>query len=350
VNETWIDKDEQTIRDDVVAIAKKETGLTNFKSTGVLRGFIEVISRVVFFIYRTAINPVYANATLDTATGIFLSFWGLMLGVVRKQQTKTGGVFTGAASGSGKVPAGSWGVIEGTDLRYRVTAEVPFEAGNFAIPVIAEFPGSGYNAGAGLPIRITRIIQGLDAVTVGDGWITAVGQDTEEDDPYRERIKTRWRDQTLGDTKDTYKYYAEEVAGVRSAKIIRTPRGPGSTDIVVAAVNGAPDADLLAAVEQNLHNHELMAFDVRVRPPEIREIGIEIEYSGDAEETEIRLIAEKYVYGLDIGGRFKIADLYDRYKPLNLATVEILAPDRDVQADTLYIVVGNIMVTRLATG
>ena len=68
MQDTWIDKAEHEIRDDIVAIAKKNTGLTNFKSTGVLRGFIEVIASVVFFIYKTAINPIYTNATVDKAT------------------------------------------------------------------------------------------------------------------------------------------------------------------------------------------------------------------------------------------------------------------------------------------
>ncbi|MDR1128198.1 MAG: baseplate J/gp47 family protein, partial [Treponema sp.] len=252
MNETWIDKDEKTIRDDIVAIAKQETGLTNFKNVGVLRGLIEVISRAVFFIYRTAINPSYANATLDQAAGIFLSFWGLMLGVVRKQQTKTEGAFTGTAHGEGAIPSGTWAVVANTDLRYKVVRDIAFQEGAaFSIPVIAEHPGSSYNIGEDMPLRLTRLIPGLDAVSVREEWITAAGQDVEEDEPYRERIKTRWRDQTLGDTKDTYKYYAEEVTGVRSAKVIRAPRGPGSTDIIIAAVNGAPDGDLINAVKKN---------------------------------------------------------------------------------------------------
>jgi uncharacterized phage protein gp47/JayE len=346
MNESWIDKSEQEIRDDVVAIAKEETGLTNFKSTGVLRGFVELIVRVVYFIYQTAINTVYKNASLDGAAGFFLSLWGLMLGVVRKQEGKAEGFFTGISSASGKVPAGAWAVLDGTDLRYRAAGDVSFEAGSFEIPVAAEFAGSKYNIGSGTLLRITRYISGLDSVSAGDGWITAAGRDVEEDDLYRERIKTRWKEQTLGDTKDTYKYYAEEVAGVRTAKIIRAPRGPGSTDVVVAAVNGAPDGDLLEAVRANLYSRELMAFDVLVRAPEILEIDIEIEYSGGAEEAEIRLTAETYVYSLNIGGRFKIADLYDRYKPFKLTTIEILSPDRDVQAETLYLVVGAVTVRK----
>jgi uncharacterized phage protein gp47/JayE len=347
MRESWIDTDDKTIRDDIVTIAKEKTGLTNFKSTGVLRGFLEVIAAVVFFIYKTAINPIYANATLDGATGFFLSCWGLALGVVRKLVSKTEGHFTGAAYGTGKISEGIWAVVDGTDLRYKVTRDVSFAEGEpFAVPVIAEFAGSRYNIGEGIPVRFTRIISGLESLSVNESWITSLGQEEEEDKPYRERIKTRWKEQTLGDTKDTYKYYAEEVSGVRSAKIIRTPRGPGSTDVIVAAINGAPDDALLAAVEQNLHDHELMAFDVQVKAPNILPLDIEIEYSGNAEETEVRLVAEQYVYGIDIGGRFEIRDLYDRYKPLNLKTIEILSPDRDVQSETLYVVVGIIVVTR----
>jgi hypothetical protein len=348
VNESWIDKNEETIRSDIIAIAKKETGLSNFKSTGALRGFLETIIIIITFIYRTAVNPLYKNASLDGAAGIFLSLWGLMLGVVRKQQGKTAGAFTGSAFGSGKIPAGAWIVIDGTELRYRVTEDVSFEEGNFAIPVTAEFPGSAYNVGAGILLRLTRTIPGFYSAAAAEGWITAVGQDAEGDGPYRERIKIRWRDQTLGDTKDSYKYYAEEVSGVRSAKIIRAPRGPGSTDVVIAAINGVPDEDLINAVKKNLHGHELMTFDVQVRAPEIQKIDIEVEYSGDADDTEIRLIAENYVYSLDLGGRFKIADLYEQYRPLKLTTIEILSPARDVQAETLYMVIGNITVIKKA--
>jgi hypothetical protein len=105
--ETWIQKPESAIHDAIIAIGKEETGLTNFKSTGVLRGFLETLSRIVIFIYQTAINPIYKNASLDDATGFFLSLWGLMLGVVRKQAGKTIGNLTGTAHGDGKIPAGA---------------------------------------------------------------------------------------------------------------------------------------------------------------------------------------------------------------------------------------------------
>jgi uncharacterized phage protein gp47/JayE len=350
MRESWIDTDDKTIRDDIVAIAKEKTGLTNFKSTGVLRGFIEVLVSVVFFIYKTAINPIYRNATLDGATGVFLSFWGLLLGVARKQDNKAGGNFTGHSYGEGSIPSGAWIVIKGTELRYKVTEKITFQADtHFQIPAIAEFAGSDYNIGADMPARITRVIPGLDSVSVGAGWQKQLGENTESDDSYRERIKNRWWSQILGNTKETYRYYAEAVAGVRSVKIIRTPRGPGSTDVIIASVTGLPTPELLAAVEAALYDHELMGFDVRVKAPDVVSVNVNIEYAGDADEADVALVAQGYAHGLGIGGRFSIRDLYALYEPLGLSTLEIISPERDVQADGASVIMATINVSKAET-
>jgi uncharacterized phage protein gp47/JayE len=348
MQETWIDKTDSVIRDDIVSIAKGNTGLTNFKSTGVLRGFIEALAAVVFFIYKTAINPIYSNATLDGATGVFLSFWGLALGVARKSDSKAAGNFTGHSFGEGNVPAGSWIVLDGTELRYKVTAKTAFTAdSDFAVPVEAEFSGSDYNIGSGMPLRITRVVNGLGSVTVPGNWQTVLGENKEEDNSYRERIKNRWRSQTLGDTKETYKYYAEAVPGVRAAKIIRTPRGPGSTDVIIASAAGLPTPELLENVETALYDHGLMGFDVRVKPPSVTNINIAIEYSGDADEADVALAAQGYAHGLGIGGRFSIRELYARCEPLGLAVMEIISPERDVQADGASVITAAIKVSKV---
>jgi len=350
MNESWINKSQNEIRDDIVEIAKEETKLSNFKSVGVLRGFIEVIARVVFAIYSSAINTIFNNATLDAATGFFLSLWGLMLGVVRKQAEKTSGRFTGAAFGDGSISAGTWAVVEGTELRYKVSENVNFKANTeFAIPVIAEHAGLAYNIGSGIRLRLTRVISGLDSVSVGEDWITTPGQDTEEDDLYRVRIKSRWRSQILGDIKEVYRFYAEEVSGVRAARIVRAPRGAGSTDVIIAAVSGQPGTELLQAVRDNLYAHELMAFDVQVKAPIIRTIDLRIEFSGDASEGDITLIANSYVHKLGIGGRFKINDLYELYRSMNLKTIEIVSPDRDVQPEEDTIIEAVITAVKAGT-
>jgi len=345
---TWINKSEREIRDDIVAIAKEETKLTNFKSTGVLRSFVEVIAKVVIFIYVSAINMIYKNASLSGATGIFLVFWGLMLGVPRKLATKATGAFTGTAYGDGTIPAGTWAVVPGTELRYKVTEKINFQEGEtFSIPVEAEFTGLSHNIGSGTAIRLTRVITGLDTVSVGEDWIDSHGQETEEDDRYRERIESRWKSQILGDIKEVYKFYAEAVDGVRAAHIVRAPRGPGSTDVIIASVIGLPNEELINAVKAALHAHELMAFDVQVFAPEIEEVTVEIEYRGDASEGAVSNVVEQYIYDLGIGGRFVVKDLYALFDPLKLKTIEIISPGRDVQPSERSVIVAAVNVTKV---
>jgi uncharacterized phage protein gp47/JayE len=192
------------------------------------------------------------------------------------------------------------------------------------------------------------VIDGLDSVFVDEDWIVSHGQETEDDDTYRARIESRWKSQILGDIKEVYKFYAEEVDGVRAAHIVRTPRGPGSTDIIVAAFNGQPSPELLQAVRDNLHSHELMAFDVQVKPPQILNINLHIEFSGHASANEVQLIADNYIYDLGIGGRFKNADLYELYRPLSLKTIEIVSPERDVQPEEDTIIEAIITVDKAA--
>jgi uncharacterized phage protein gp47/JayE len=348
MQESWINKSEKIIREDIIAVGKKHTGLTNFKSTGVLRGFLEVITMVVVFIYQSAINPIYRNASLDGATGIFLSMWGLMLGVARKQAVKASGFFVGTAYADGNIPKGSWIVIDGTELRYKVMESTSFQAGiPFKVPVEAEFSGDTYNVGSGINVRLTRVVAGLEGLSVGEEWIGTPGQNEEEDDAYRERIKSRWRSQILGDIKESYKYYAASVDGVRFVKVVRTPRGAGSCDVIVSSVSGMPNEMLLERVRENLYAHELMGFDVVVRAPSATPIEIEIEYAGKAGEADIRLAVEEYIHGIEIGGRFAIRDLYAAFGGLEVDSIEILSPDRDVQTEDSYIITASLEIGKI---
>jgi hypothetical protein len=88
---------------------------------------------------------------------------------------------------------------------------------------------------------------------------------------------------------------------------------------------------------------------VQVKAPHVVPVTIHIEYAGDVAVGDIRLIAETYVYGLGIGGRFTIRDLYTQYAHLALTTCEILSPVRDVQAPNTSIITATITVTKVGT-
>ena len=88
---------------------------------------------------------------------------------------------------------------------------------------------------------------------------------------------------------------------------------------------------------------------MQVKAPGIIPITVEIEYSGAATEGDVQLVAEAYIHDLGIGGHFAKRDLYERYKDIDVKTIEILAPVRDVQPDiTGIIVIYSIAVTRTA--
>jgi hypothetical protein len=135
------------------------------------------------------------------------------------------------------------------------------------------------------------------------------------------------------------------VPGVRSARIIRTPRGPGSTDGIIASVTGLPTPELLANVETALYDHELMGFDMRVKATSAANITVVIEFSGEADEADVALIAEADVHDLGTGGRFALKDLYALYEPLGLTAIEIIFPVRDVQAGESSIIIATINVS-----
>lgn len=346
---SFLEKTEDEIRQEVFSIAAQEIGISNFKSTGVLRGILETIIASVKKLYDADINPIYLNATLDDASGDFLAIWGVLLGVTRKQAERATGFFAGHAYGSGTIPAGSWVAVTGTNLRFRVSDDTAFTAGDFLLPVTAAMPGAEYNVSSGTSIYLTKVVSGVESLSVPDDWIESLGTDTEEDGPYRGRIKDRWQSQGLGDTRAAYKFYATSVDGVAEARIIRTPRGPGSTDVIVRAVNGVPGSELISAVDAALHDHELMGFDVQVKPPDTTNLSVQIEFSGAASEADVRMVAENYVYDLGIGIRFAIRDLYALYDDVDVDTIEILSPDRDVEPAESGIVAASVVATKVAT-
>ncbi|MBN2536371.1 MAG: baseplate J/gp47 family protein [Spirochaetales bacterium] len=349
MSDSWIGKSEEEIRKDVITISKEETGLTNFKSTGVLRGFLEVLISVLIAAYKNYINPISQQVCIDTATGTWLSFWGLLCGVTRKPATKTTGRLTGIAYDTGKIQAGTWIIVEGTDLRFKVYQEVSFTPGEFNIPVIAEFEGSEYNIAPGTNVRSTTVVPGLESIEPGEDWILSLGTAVESDNALRMRIKDKWKSIGEGNPPAKFEYIAATVPGVVEAKVIRTPRGYGSMDVIIAAENGLPSQILLDEVRQKLDDRSLVCRDLLVRGPEPKYIDIEIEFSGDVSETEIEITARQYVFGLGIGGKLEMRNFYIvPWEKFNNSSFEILEPIRDVTTEKNQMIIPqNITVTKV---
>jgi len=349
MSDSWIEKTEDEIKNEIISWAKEETGLTNFKSVGVLRGFLEVLALTAIKAYTGYINPIYKQANLDSATGLWLSLWGLLVGVTRKKAIKAVGSLAGVAYDDGKLQKGTWIVTDGTALRFKVTNDVSFYAGVFSIPVEAEFAGSAYNLVPGTSIRATRVVQGLDSVSVPASWISTLGTDDELDDAYRARIKDKWKSIGEGNPTSKYEYIAASVDGVVSAKVIRTPRGYGSTDVLITSVEGLPSAELLQAVRAALDSYGLVCRDLLVRAPGAVTCNVHIEYKGSATAEVVGLAARKYILSLGIGGKLEVRKFYtEPWSTFAFDSLEILAPTRDVVAGANELIVpGTVTVTKV---
>lgn len=344
---SFIDRTDDEIRKEVIETASKELGFRNLKSTGVLRRLFEVFARFLGQVYHKFISPIYHETNLDTADGLWLDQWGLLLGVARKAATKTRGDATLIAYGDGEIEAGAWITVSGTDLRFKVLEKTAFSRGETKISVEAEFEGSGYNVSGEDEGVLTKVVSGVDHIVFKEGWISAAGTDEEDDDSYRSRIKNLWISQGVGNPPPSFYYYAESVDGVKEVKLVRTPRGYGTVDVIVVAENGMPSEELLQDVYDALYDHALICNDLQVKAPLQKAAEISIEFSGDASENEVEEAVMQYVYGLGIGGRLEIRGIYDTLEAFDLDTVEVIAPLRDVQAGEDAIIVASVEAEKI---
>lgn len=345
---SMLDRSDDDIRKEVLEIASEETGIRNFKSTGILRSMWEVLTRVVGQIYRKFLTPIYHETNIDTADGSWLDQWGLLLGVIRKRATKTEGVVKLTAYQPGMLEAGLWIVFTGTDYRFRVAEGIEFSAGQNDVKVVAEFEGSDYNVAAGTG-ELTKVVAGTGSIEFPEDWITELGTDTESDDDFRLRIKERWSAEGQGNPPSAYIYTAMSVPGVAAVKVIRTPRGYGTVDVIIVAENGLPSEDLLEEVYEAIEGEGLICNDLKVKAPGEKKASISIEYRGDIPEETIEEAARQYVYSLGIGGRLEIRGIYEVLEQFELETVEVLSPDRDVQPEENEMVIATVSATKVTT-
>jgi hypothetical protein len=345
---SFLEKTEDEIRKEVFEIGEQETGLSNFKSVGVLRGIFETITLLVARIYTAFLSPLLKQVDRRTATGFWLDVHGNNLGVSRYRETRTQGSFTGTAYASGSLKAGSWVRVEGSDLRFRVVQEISFLTGSFDIPVEAEAAGSEYNIAPGTPLILTSVTQGVESVAAGSGWITYSGTDDETDAAYRSRIDDRWNAQGEGNPPSKYELVARSVDGVAEAKVIRTPRGFGSIDVLIAGSAGLPTETQLSDVRDALDDYGMICRDLIVRAPETVAADVSIEFSGNYTALEVENAVRAWIAALGIGVDLEVRKLYSEpWSGWTFTSFEVLLPDRDVAVGENEIVVPTITVTKV---
>ena len=93
------------------------------------------------------------------------------------------------------------------------------------------------------------------------------GCDDEDDESLRARILESYRRLPNGANAAYYEKEAMSFPGVAAAKAVGRARGIGTVDVIVAAQEGVPSAQLLATVEAHLQKKREIAVDLRVLAP-----------------------------------------------------------------------------------
>lgn len=331
---TFLDKTKDEIKTEIFRIAEEETGIKNYKSTGVLRGFLEVLVIVVFALYDKALNYIYNRADLDRATGFWLALWGLLLGVTRKPATRTTGSLTVKAYASGTLEKGSYLRADGTELRFKVTETLQFLTGTFTAPVEAEFTGSIYNIPEGTPVSFRKVILGIEETTLEAGWITTQGDEEEKDDPYRTRIKAKWMSQGEGNPPYKFQLIASSVSGIIEAKVVRAPRGQGTADLYISSVSGDKPDSLKTAVETAIEDAGLICRDMLVKWPVDLKRNYHIQFTGPYTAEEVELTLRDFILSIPMGGILEERKLYSFLEKAypDMERLEIIEPTRDISA------------------
>jgi len=331
---SWLYKTDEERKDEISNIAKEETGITNFNENGTMLGFINTIVKIINFLYSGLIE-LLVQTNYSTASGNFLDLWGMLIGVTRSSGRKTQIIFLGSSYASGKISAGTWFVVEGTVLRFKVLSDISFEENqiNFQIPCESEFEGIKYNlTSSNLTIRSTKVVDGLDKIIIPqNNYIAIAGLDDEKDESLRQKIKAKWNSFSEQFPKSKYIYIAKSVLGVQDVKVIRTPRGAGTTDVVISTVVGENTNFIVNNVKNTIIDRGAICRDLLVWVASKKDVLITISFIGDCTSAEIQNKIDAMNNSFLIGEKFVIAKIYHAlYSSFSFQSL-VISPSNDIE-------------------
>lgn len=348
MSDSWLDKTEDERKELIYNTVKNEIGITNFNKHGILLGFLKIISGFINIVYFYLLD-FSDQIDVTKARKPFLDLLGFIVGVIRKPAKKTKRYFNLKPSDDGKIKAGTWIKVKGTELRYKTIDEINYNKDiEIQFLVEAENEGSNYNISNSFDIEFPKVIDSIDEIyiPIGDNFILQAGLDEESDESLRKRIIAKC--QSLGEENppSKYEYLALSVDGVLDAKVIRTPRGAGSIDIVLSIVDTLDFNTISILVLNSINDRIGVCKDIRIRKANEKLFNTLLTFIGDDTSVKVRLLVEKYFSDVKIGESRFIARLYN-YLVLNLNVSSLLIdPNTDFKVDIYELIKINLNVIK----
>ena len=307
-----IESSEDQIRARVIELGEANTGLRNRAPVGVLRGIWETVALVVRRLYDAHVTPMYAQADRARASGPWLRMHAAYLGVTPKPATAAAGSLQALAPAPVTIEADTPISVRGSSQRLLTTAAAQLAAGAAAaLPVRAETAGAAGNVAPGSLLSMPAHPE--VTVAAPRDWLATPGADAESDAALRRRVDDRWASLGAGQPEAQYRYVAESRPGIARANVLRTPRGPGSVDLVLisTAPTGVPTPAQLADVTAALDGLRMICRDLSVRGGALIDVDIRVFFRGgpySAADVERAILAGARAAADSAAVR--VADLY----------------------------------------
>jgi uncharacterized phage protein gp47/JayE len=264
-----------------------------------------------------------------------------------------------AAAGAGTIPM-STPLLTLNGIEYITSNSVSFGATDLVVTVNvrASIAGKTSQVGAN-QIRQFGQPQTLfdQTLQVNNDLPTAGGEDTEDDETYRERIRAFWNTARRG-TLSAIQYGATAVPGVSSAtavEVLTNGTQPArAVSLRIADSSGIASAALAATVQASLDEYRAAGIAVLVETstPQIVSVVLKLTFSASVDSTilseNVRAAVVEYINSLAVGETLYKSSLFavlQRYQASGLIVTQdtLVSPAGDLVPDT-----GKTLRTRLA--
>lgn len=249
-------------------------------------------------LWDVATTDTVAASLAEFAWGDYLDAHGLTIGLLRSPAAAATGEVTftgtnGSIIGTGAEVSTIQTEADSEAIAFLTTEGGEVTGGSITLAVAAELPGSAGNVATGAVELLMSGIVGIASVTNAAA-ITG-GEDVEDDEQYRDRIKLGWSAAQGSGSMADYQRWALAYPGVGNVRVTPIWNGAGTVRVVVTDVENNPVSGAVLAGLQAL-----------IDP-------YEAETAADGPQSPTTILTVDSTVGFRSAGRIYIGDVLATY-------------------------------------
>lgn len=240
------------------------------------------------------LDEIFAQAMIDSSTGIYLERWAAVWGFYRGEPSAAAGYAVFSAGPDTDLASGTTIKSTDTGTEYIVTADAAVTGGTITAHVEAIEAGASGNLPSGSTLSLAEPVSGVQSNGSAPQGLSG-GADAESDDYLKERLLTRLRNPPRGGSKTDFELWALEVPGVTRAWCYPLANGLGTVALTFVTDDSPagpiPGPEMVQAVKD--HITPLLpatVADFEVFAPELKPVQIIVSITPDTEAIRSAVI------------------------------------------------------------